>query len=54
MFNKIIHAVAAIVLFGIPIVLSSHNGYLDLTVGGILNAVYLAVSQWIKPTAPTV
>lgn len=51
MLNKIIHAIAAVVLFGIPIILSTHNGVLDLTIGGILNAVYLALSQYIKPTA---
>lgn len=52
MSNKIIHWIASIILFGVPIILSSHTAYLDVTVGGILNAVYLAISQWAKPTVP--
>lgn len=53
MTNKIIHWLASIVLFGIPMILASHSTILDLTVGGLLNAIYLAVSQLVKPTAPT-
>lgn len=49
--NKIIHWVAAVVLFGIPLIISSHSPILDLTIGGVLNAVYLAVSHHINPTA---
>ena len=52
MYNKIVHAVMAVILFAIPVVLSSHSGVLDLTVGGILNAMYLYVSQIAYPTAP--
>lgn len=52
MTNKVFHAVAAIILFAIPVILSSHNGALDLTIGGVLNALYLAASQYVNPTAP--
>lgn len=50
MTNKIIHWIAAFVLFGIPLILATHAPVLDLTVGGVLNAVYLWVSQKVNPT----
>lgn len=52
MNNKVIHLIASVVLFGIPMILASHSTFLDLTVGGLLNAIYLAVSQIVKPTVP--
>ncbi len=54
MANKIIHCVASILLFGIPVIVSSHSPTLDLTLGGVLNALYLALSQYIRPTTPVV
>lgn len=53
MTNKIFHAIAAVILFAIPVIFASHNGILDLTIGGLLNAIYLAVSQYVNPTVPT-
>lgn len=38
--KSILHAVAAVVLFSIPVILASHSPILDLTVGGILNLGY--------------
>lgn len=52
MNNKIIHWLAAVAFFGIPVLLSSHAGFLQLTIGGVLNAAYLWVSQVVKPTQP--
>jgi len=54
MLNKIIHALAAVILFTIPVIISSHSASLDLTVGGILNLIYLSVSQFLYPTTPKV
>lgn len=48
--NKIIHWTAAILFFGVPIVTMTHSPLLDLTVGAILNAVYLWASHVINPT----
>lgn len=53
MSNKILHATAAVILFAIPVIFASHNGILDLTIGGVLNAIYLAISQYVNPTEPT-
>jgi hypothetical protein len=50
MQNKFIHSVVAVLLFAIPVILQSHSGVLDLTVGGLLNAIYLYISQLYKPT----
>jgi hypothetical protein len=33
--------IASAICFAIPLVLSLHGAYLDLTVGAILNAIYL-------------
>jgi hypothetical protein len=50
--NPIVHGVVSVVLFAIPLVLSSNNPALTLTVGGILNAVYHALFGWFSaPTA---
>lgn len=54
MNNKIFHLAASLVVFAIPLVVGIHAGWLDLTIGGVLNAIYLAASQYLKPTAPTV
>lgn len=50
MKNKIIHWIAAVVLFGIPVILSTHSPILDLTVGGLLNGLYLWLSHLVNPT----
>lgn len=50
--NKIIHLLASVVLFGIPLILASHSPALDVTLGGVLNAIYLFISQKINPTTP--
>ena len=52
MKNKIYHAVLAVVLFAIPMILVGNFSWLNLTVGGVLNAIYLYVSQLANPTAP--
>jgi hypothetical protein len=51
MYNKFIHFIAAIVLFAIPVILGSHAGFLDITIGSILNGIYLYFSQITNPTA---
>jgi hypothetical protein len=38
--KSLIHGAVSVVLFAIPLVLSSNNPGLTLTVGGILNAIY--------------
>lgn len=48
--NKAIHWLASIILFGIPILLATHSPFLDVSVGAILNAIYLYVSQKVNPT----
>lgn len=53
MKNKIIHVVAAFVLFAVPAIVNSHAAFQDITIGSILNAVYLYCSQIVNPTAPT-
>lgn len=50
MTNKIVHWVFAILAFGIPVLISTHSPVLDITVSGILNAIYLYVSQKLNPT----
>lgn len=52
MSNKFVHAVVSVILFSIPVALASHSGLLDVTIGGILNAIYLYLSQKVNPTAP--
>lgn len=52
MNNKIVHAVMAFVLFAIPVVQATHAGFLQITIGGLLNAAYLWASQIVNPTAP--
>ncbi len=32
--------VAPVLIFGIPLIMSSHSGVLDFTVSGILNLIY--------------
>jgi len=51
-YNKIMHLVASVVCFAIPIMLSMHSGVETITVGAILNAVYLYCSQLLNPTQP--
>lgn len=51
MIRKIIHAVVALVLFAIPVVLQIKGGWQDITIGGLLNLIYLALSQIYSPTA---
>ena len=50
MIRKITHAVIALVLFAIPYALQIKGGWQDVTVGGLLNLVYLALSQIYSPT----
>lgn len=50
--NKIIHFVASLLFFGVPIVTMTHSPILDLTIGAVLNAVYLWASHVVKPTKP--
>ena len=54
MSNKIIHAIVAVLVFAIPVVLNSHAPFLDITVSSVLNAFYLYLSQLINPTAPVI
>lgn len=54
MQNKFVHAVVAVIIFSIPVLLQVHSGVWDMTIGGVLNAIYLYLSQLIKPTAPIV
>jgi hypothetical protein len=54
MKNKIIHAIAAFILFVAPFALSIHGTWQDLTLGGILNLLYLTASQYLNPTSPKV
>lgn len=35
------HGIVSAALFAIPLVLASHAQFLDLTIGGLLNAAYL-------------
>lgn len=51
MNNKVIHWCASIVAFAIPMVLASHSAFLDLTIGGLLNAIYLAVAHQLEQSA---
>jgi hypothetical protein len=39
--NNLVHWIASAVCFIIPVVLSFHGAYLDITIGAILNAIYL-------------
>ena len=50
--NKIIHWVAFIVCMAIPVVLQVHGSWQDITIGAVLNAIYLWASQKLNPTAP--
>ena len=50
MLRKIIHAVIAFVLFLIPLLLNSKAQFLDVSIGAILNLIYLSLSQWVSPT----
>lgn len=52
MQNKIIHGIAAFVIFAIPVLLSTHAGWTQLTLGGLGNLVYLWASQLLNPTQP--
>ena len=50
MLNKVYHLIASVVCFGIPLALSIHGTWQDLTLGGILNAIYLLASHYLNPT----
>lgn len=50
--NKIIHWVVAFIVFAVPLILMSHSPYLDISIGAILNGLYLWASHYINPTAP--
>lgn len=52
MLNKTLHWIAALVLIGIPFIMNTHAPFLDFTLGGILNGIYLILSQFVNPTAP--
>lgn len=52
MTNKIVHWVASIILFGVPVLIASHSPFLDISIGAILNALYLWVSHTVNPTVP--
>ena len=40
-WKSLLHGVIALVLFAIPAVLAIHGSWQDLTIGGILNLIYL-------------
>jgi len=50
--NKIIHWVVSLVLFGVPLIVATHSPLLDITIGAILNGIYLWASHKANPTAP--
>jgi hypothetical protein len=50
--NKIIHLIVSVICFAIPLVLTIHGTWQDITVGAVLNAIYLYVSQKVNPTQP--
>ena len=50
--NKIIHLVASVVCFAIPLLLQLHSGVENITLGMLLNAIYLFASQQLNPTQP--
>lgn len=39
-YKSVLHGVVSVLLFAIPLALASHSPLLDLSVGGLLNAVY--------------
>lgn len=49
MNNKAVHWIAAIVFYGVPLIVGAHIGT-DITVGTILNALYLWASHIVIPT----
>ena len=51
MYRKIIHAVVALILFAIPVVLQVKGGWQDISIGALLNLIYLTLSQIYSPTA---
>lgn len=52
--NKVIHWIAGLVFFGIPLLTMTHSPILDLTIGALLNGIYLWASHILKPTVPVV
>lgn len=50
--NKVIHFVASILAFGIPFISMTHSPILDITIGAIINGVYLWASSQVNPTVP--
>lgn len=50
--NKIIHFIASLLFFGIPFMTMTQSPSLDLTIGAILNAIYLWASHLVNPTVP--
>lgn len=46
LFKVIFHAVVMALLFVLPIILSVHPAWLDYSVGGLLNSLYL----WLVST----
>ncbi len=52
--NKIVHGFVALLVYAIPVLISAHPGFLDLTLSTIVNAFYLCLSHLINPTVPVV
>lgn len=46
--KSVIHGVTSVLLFGLPIILMSNAPWLNLTIGGVLNAMYHSIVFWSK------
>ena len=49
--NNILHWVAVVACFSIPVILQIHGQWQDITLGGALSAVYLYLSRFLPPVA---
>lgn len=46
--SKVIHWAASVIFFVTPFIIASHSPSLDLTIGALLNAVYLSAAHYLE------